>query len=279
MGIADHLILDYDLKVPEEGEGQESVYGVEDMDEDQKAAWFKAYGPRIRAFREANLEGDDLTRWKYQRYIKDYLRVVASVDDNIGRILGYLDETGQAENTIVVYSSDQGFFLGDHGWYDKRWIFEESLRMPYLMRWPAQIPAGTDVDALVHNIDFAPTYLEAAGLEAPEEVQGESFLALARGEQAPWRDAVYYHYYDSPSEGGEHGVAKHYGIRTDRYKIMYFYEDDEWNMFDLEKDPHEMVSVYHDPAYAETRAALEARLVDVRAEYEDTTGVAPRVEA
>ena len=268
MGIADDLIMDYDLKVPDEGKGQESVYGVDRMNAEQRAAWDKAYDPRVREFREANLEGDDLTRWKYQRYIKDYLRVIAAVDDNIGRILDYLDDAGLAENTIVVYSSDQGFYLGDHGWYDKRWMFEESLRMPYLMRWPAKIPAGTDVSELIHNIDFAPTFIEAAGLEAPDEVQGESFLPLACGEQVPWRDAVYYHYYDGP---GEHGVAKHYGIRTERYKMMYFYEDGEWNLFDLEKDPHEMVSVYGTPTYANVQVTLTTRLADIREQYGDTT--------
>jgi arylsulfatase A-like enzyme len=272
MGIAEHLRMSYDLKVPPRDKDPASVFGVGRMNASQRAAWVNAYAPRIRAFYEADLEGAALTRWKYQRYIKDYLRVVASVDDCIGRLLDYLDANGLAENTIVVYSSDQGFYLGDHGWYDKRWMFEESLRMPFVMRWPARISAGTVIDELVQNIDFAPTFLDSAGLKAPNDVQGVSFLPLVQGEPMPWRDAVYYHYYDGP---GEHGVAKHYGIRTRRYKLIYFYDNDEWSLFDLENDPQEMVCVYADPDYSEVRAALTARLTDVRKHYGDTTGKQP----
>lgn len=271
MGIADHLIMDYDLKVPQDGESYETVYGVERMTEAQRSAFVRAYKPKNDAFLAGNLTGDDLTRWKYQRYMKDYLRVIAAVDDSIGRLLEALDRHGLAENTIVVYSSDQGFYLGDHGWYDKRWMFEESLRMPFLMRWPGRIEPGTEIEALTHNIDFAPTFIDAAGLEPPAEVQGESFLPLLEDPEAPWRDAVYYHYYDDPCE---HGVAKHYGIRTHDYKLMYYYAVGDWDMFDLRRDPQELTSVFGDPQYASIRDELMTRLRALREVYRDTTGTA-----
>ncbi len=269
MGIADHLIMHYDLKVPKPGEGYESVFDFNRMDPEQQAAWMAAYEPRNQAFAAAGLEGDALTRWKYQRYMKDYLRVIDAVDDNIGRLLDHLDRTGLADNTIVVYSSDQGFYLGDHGWYDKRWMYEESLRMPFVIRWPGVIAPGTDIDQLTQNIDFAPTFIEAAGLPVPDEIQGVSMLPVLRGEQTAWRNAVYYHYYNDPCE---HGVARHYGIRTEDLKLIYFYGADEWDMFDLERDPQELTSVYHDPAYAETRDMLKRQLVALREHYDDTTG-------
>ena len=270
MSIAEHLIMHYDLKVPTDPDDYDTVSFVDRLTPEQKEAWVKAYKPKNDAFLAANLEGDDLTRWKYQRYIKDYLRVIACVDDSIGRILDYLDDNGLADDTLVVYSSDQGFYLGEHGWYDKRWMFEESFRMPLLMRWPGEIEPGTEITELTHNIDYAPTFLDAAGLEAPEEVQGKSFLPLLKGAVSDWRDGVYYHYYDGP---GEHGVAKHYGVRTKDHKLMYYYDHDDWDMFDLDNDPQEMVSVYNDPAYADVKVALKQKLKDLRKQFDDTTGV------
>ncbi|MFI4874125.1 MAG: sulfatase/phosphatase domain-containing protein, partial [Blastopirellula sp. JB062] len=224
-------------------------------------------GPKNKAFREADLKGGDLVRWKYQRYIKDYLRCVAAVDDNVGRVLDYLDESGLADDTIVVYTSDQSFYLGEHGWYDKRWMYEESFRTPLMIRWPEKIKAGTTNDALVMNLDFAETFLDAAGVDIPTEMQGRSFLPMLLGKKMPdWRQSVYYHYYEYPRP---HRVAPHYGVRTDRYKLIRYYQSDEWELFDLEKDPQEMKSVYADSQYAEVRNQLQAELKKLRKQYED----------
>ena len=268
--IARHMMYDWDLKVP--GLGIPDALGRDMVNEEykrmtdaQKAAWDAAYAPRNKAFIDAKLEGDDLVRWKYQRYIKDYLRSVASVDDNIGRILDYLEESGLAENTIVVYSSDQGFYLGEHGLYDKRWMYEESLSMPLVMRWPGKIAPGTRVEQLTQNIDFAPTFLEAAGIAVPEEVQGRSLAPLLTGERVEnWRDGIYYHYY----ELGVHNVAPHEGVRGDRYKLIHYYTTGDWELFDLETDPLEMKSVYTDPAYSDVVSVMNGKLASLREQYE-----------
>ncbi len=240
----------------------------------QKALWDAAYDPKNKAFEEANLSGKDLVRWKYQRYIKDYLRCIDSVDDSVGRILDYLDEAGLADNTIVIYASDQGFYLGEHGWFDKRFIYEESLRTPFLVRWPGVTEPGSRTDAFVSNLDFAQTFLEMAGVEAPEDMQGESLVPLLKGETPDdWRKSFYYHYYEFP---GPHSVRRHYGVRTDRYKLIYFYNLDEWEFYDLERDPHELKSVYEDPAQAEFVQAHKAELERLREHYqvpEDTVPV------
>src|SRR6056297_211530 len=233
---------------------------------EQAAVWNKAYGEKNRAFEAANLEGEDLVRWKYQRYDKDYLRCVQSVDDNVGRVLDYLDETGLAESTIVIYTSDQGWYLGEHGWFDKRWMYEESFRTPLMVRWPGKIAAGSVSDQMVMNLDFAPTILAAVGESVPAPMQGKSFVPVLTGEQSGrFRDAVYYHYYEFP---GPHSVAKHYGVRTDRYKLIHFYEVDSWELFDLETDPHELTSVYEDDSYSEVKAMLEKRLAELRQQYQ-----------
>ncbi len=247
-----------------------------DLTPEQLAVWNAAYEPRNEAFRAAAPEGDDLVRWKYQRYIKDYLRSVAAIDDNLGRVLDYLDAEGLSDNTVVVYTSDQGFFLGDHGWYDKRWMYEESLRTPMLFRWPAAISAGSRRAELVQNLDLAETFLDLAGVEVPEAMQGESLAPLLKGESPPWRDAIYYQYFEYP---GWHMVRRHYGVRTHRYKLIHYYEIDEWELFDLEKDPDEMRSVFDDPAYSETVAELTVRLTQLRNQYdvpeEDTVPYVP----
>ena len=235
---------------------------------EQLAVWNRAYAPKNQAFREAKLEGKELVRWKYQRYIKDYLRCIASVDDNIGRVLDYLDKSKLAENTIVIYSSDQGFYLGDHGWYDKRWMYEESLRMPLIARWPGHTKPGTINSDLVQNLDFAQTFLDIAGVEQPSDMQGRSLVPLLEGKTPKdWRQSIYYHYYEFP---GAHMVRRHYGVRTARHKLIKYYEIDEWELFDLEKDPDELKSVHSDPAYAEVREKLEAELVRLQALYADT---------
>ena len=269
MTIAEHLHPSYDLKLPftgDEGALDRLAHAfVDRMTPAQRAAWDSAYAPRNAAFRQANPQGDDLVRWKYQRYIKDYLRTVASIDDNLGRLLEYLDQSGLAENTVVIYSSDQGFFLGEHGWYDKRWMYEESLRMPFIVRWPGLVRAGSENRDLVQNLDFAQTFLELAGVEAPPEMQGRSIVPLLRGETpADWRRSIYYHYYEYPAE---HMVQRHYDVRTDRYKLIHNYQQGEWELFDLERDPDELRSVYDDPAYASVRAELAAELARLRALY------------
>jgi arylsulfatase A-like enzyme len=213
------------------------------------------------------LTGQALKKWKYQRYIKDYLRCIASVDDNVGRLLDYLDQAGLRDNTIVIYTSDQGFFLGDHNWFDKRFIYEESIRMPFLVRYAGKIKAGSVNDAMILNVDFAPTFLEYADLPVPAEVQGRSIAPLLRGEQPEdWRTAWYYRYYHYP---GDHRVQQHYGVRTDRHKLIYFNRLDQWELFDLQNDPSELRNVYAEPAYAETVKKLKVELARLRKELND----------
>ena len=233
---------------------------------EQKAKWDEYYKPRNEAFEKAKLTGKDLTRWRYNRYLHDYLGCIAAVDDGVGRVLDYLEKEGLADNTIVVYTADQGFYLGEHGWFDKRWIFEESLRTPLLVKWPGVTKPGGTSDKMVSNIDFAPTFLEAAGVPVPAEVQGRSIMPLLKGETPKdWRKSFYYHYYEHP---GPHNVARHYGVVTDRYKLVRFYQPqfDYWELFDLKTDPKELKSVYDDPKYAETRKELETELARLRTE-------------
>ena len=251
------------------------------LNEEQLAKWNAAYGPKNEAFRKANLTGEELVRWKYQRYIKDYLRCVAAVDDQVGRVLDYLDESGLAENTIVIYSSDQGFYLGEHGWFDKRFMYEESYRMPLLARWPGVTKPGSVDEHLVSNLDFAETFLDIAGVKVPQDMQGVSLVPLLKGEDpAGWRDALYYHYYEfNPDRRTVHAVRRHNGVRTDRYKLIHFYNVGEWELFDLEQDPREMKSVYDDPAYAEVVVRLKKKLVDLMDRYDvpDDTGSVPKM--
>jgi arylsulfatase A-like enzyme len=255
MTVADHL-SDSDLKLTPPG----------NLTNEQLAVWNEAYEPKNQAFREAGLSGDDLTRWKYQRYIKDYLRAVASVDDNLGRVLDYLEESGLAENTIVVYSSDQGFYLGDHGWYDKRWMYEESFRTPLVVRWPGVVMAGSVNDDLVQNLDYAETFLDIAGAAIPDAMQGASLVPLLRGSTPDeWRDALYYQYFEYPAV---HMVQRHYGIRTARYKLVHYYLIDEWELFDLETDPRELRSVYGETAYQNLVDDLTERLGVLREQYQ-----------
>lgn len=236
------------------------------MDAQQRAAWEAAYAPENKAFLEANLQGRDLVKWKYQRYMKDYLRCIRSVDDNVGRVLAYLAESGLDKNTVVFYSSDQSFYLGEHGWFDKRFIYEESLRTPLLARWPETIKPGSENTDMVQNLDMAETFLDIAGVAAPADMQGESLVPLMKG-NAPsdWRNSIYYHYYEG--EGKVHNAYKHYGVRTDRYKLVYFYTLDEWEFYDLERDPMEMKSEYDNPEYAGRIAELKQDLDRLRRYY------------
>ncbi len=235
------------------------------------AAWRNSFGVRNAAFQQANLEGRDLTRWKYQEYMKDYLRCVKAVDDSVGKLMDYLKQAGLDQNTIVIYSADQSFFNGEHGWFDKRWIYEESITMPLIVRWPGVVKPGARISQLVQNIDYAPTFMELAGMRAPDSVQGRSLVPLLRGEApADWRRSVYYHYYDPG-----HGVQKHYGIRTERYTLAYFYPVNEWELFDLEKDPLQIHSVINDPSYAPTLSELKTELARLRTHYRDSDEIEP----
>jgi len=280
MTIAEHMYPAYDLKItpPREDDERdrrmwENTYGR--LTDEQKRRWDAAYDPRNEAFRRAGPTGRDLVRRRYQRYIKDYLRCIASVDDNVGRVLDYLDGNGLAEDTIVVYTSDQGFYLGDHGWFDKRFMYEESLRMPLLVRYPGVVAPGTVNDDIVVNIDFAPTFLDFAGVTVPGDMQGRSLRPLLEGgAPSDWRSAMYYHYYEYP---GAHSVKRHYGVRTARYKLIHFYYDiDAWELYDLEKDPHELVNVYGDPAYAAVLRELTAELDRLRKQYGDSEELTQR---
>ena len=208
-------------------------------------------------------------QWKYQRYMQDYLGSISSVDDNVGRLLDYLDETGLAENTIVIYTSDQGFYLGEHGWFDKRFVYDESFKTPLLVRWPNVVKPGSVENEMVQNLDFAQTMLEAVGIKPPKDMQGESLIPLLKGDKSDWtRDAVYYHYYEYPSV---HMVKRHYGIVNKEFKLVHFYYDvDEWELYDRKKDPREMNNVFNDPAYAATVIKLKKELKDMRKLYKDS---------
>jgi arylsulfatase A-like enzyme len=214
------------------------------------------------------LTGEPLVRWKYQRYMQDYLATVQAVDDNVGRLLKSLDSGRLSKNTIVIYTSDQGFFLGDHGMFDKRFMYEESLRMPFLVRWPAGIKAGTRSRAMALNVDFAPTFLDAAGLSAPADMQGRSLLPLLRGRTPPdWRASMYYRYYHDP---GDHNTRAHYGVRTPTHKLIYFWKKDQWELFDLVHDPHELHNLYGEPGQDELTATMKRELARLKRSFGDT---------
>lgn len=240
------------------------------MTEEQLAAWYAYYEPRNADFRRANLAGKELIRWRYQRYMHDYLACVKAVDENIGRILKLLDDEGLADNTVVICSSDQGFYLGEHGWFDKRWIFEESLRTPLIVRWPGVIPPGGVDRHIVSLLDLAETFLDVAGVNIPPDMQGRSLVPLFKGEApADWRTSLYYHYYEFPVP---HRVQPHYGVITDRYKLVRYYKPDvdDWELLDCERDPLETRSFHADPAYAKIVKELHAELDRLRIEVQET---------
>ena len=225
---------------------------------EQWEVWNAAYGPKNEAYLAVRdkMTGKEIIKWKYQRYVKDYLRCVKSVDDGIGRVLDYLDETGLADNTVVIYSSDQGWYLGEHGWFDKRWMYEESLKTPLLVRWPGVIETGSVRDEIVSNLDFAQTFLTLANVELPKDMQGRSLEPLFRGRSPEnWRKVFYYHYYENP---GAHNVARHYGVTDGRYKLIHFYqlegrEINDWELYDLENDPNELNNLYGQREYAQVQ--------------------------
>jgi arylsulfatase A-like enzyme len=237
---------------------------------EQQKTWNEYYEPRNEAFRKASPQGKDLVRWRYNRYMHDYLACVKAVDENIGRLLDYLEREGLAENTVVMCSSDQGFFLGEHGWFDKRWIFEESLRTPLMVRWPKVIKPGSVNNNIVSLIDFAETFLELGGATVPSEMQGRSLVPLFHGSvPSDWRKSLYYHYYEFPVP---HRVRPHYGVITDRFKLVHYYKPDvdDWELLDREKDPLEIKNFYNDPAYASTVKDLHAEVERLRREVKET---------
>ena len=234
----------------------------------QKEDWLAAYTPKNDAMKAQKMDDKEIALWKFNRYLKDYLRTIQSVDDGVGKVLDYLDQEGLTDNTIVVYTSDQGFYLGEHGWFDKRFMYEESLRTPLLMRYPKEIKAGAVIEKMVQNLDFAPTFLDYAGVPQPEDLQGISFRDIVSQKTEDWREAIYYTYYEYPSV---HMVKRHYGVRTERYKLMHFYYDiDEWELYDLDKDPSEMNNVYGQADYADIQKELHDKLTELRAYYGDS---------
>lgn len=231
----------------------------------QLAAWNAAYEKENARLRASGITGDALARWKYQRFIADYMRVISALDAQVGRLLKGLDDAGLTRNTVIVYSSDQGFFLGDHGWFDKRWMYEESLRTPLIVKWPGVVKAGSRNTDLVMNLDLAETFLDIARAKVPASMQGRSIVPLLHGSTpADWRDAIYYQYFEYP---GWHAVRRQYGVRTARYKLIRYYEVNEWELFDLDRDPEELKSVYADAGYAQVRGQLESKLDALRAQY------------
>ncbi len=243
------------------------------QNDQQRKEWNEAYRDRIREWEKGGMEGEELTRWKYQAYMQDYLRTVKAVDESVGRLLDYLDQSGLAENTVVVYTSDQGFFLGNHGWFDKRFMYEEPLHMPFIVRYPRGIKGGSVRDDLVLNVDFAPTFLDLAGASIPGDMQGRSIRPLLSGQRPDdWRTSMYYHYYEYPSW---HMVKRHYGVRTERFKLIHFYYDiDAWELYDLKEDPHEMNNVISDPAYTDVRDRLKAEITRLQKQYGDSESLA-----
>ncbi|MEM6319970.1 MAG: sulfatase [Bacteroidota bacterium] len=261
-----------ELGIPETAKWDKRAYQntVGRMNAEQRAKWDAVYDPINEDFKKRfpTMTEKEKMSWRYQRYMQDYLGSIAAVDDGVGEVLDYLSESGLDENTIVVYTSDQGFYLGEHGWFDKRFIYDESFKTPFMVRWPGVIKPNQTNSTMVQNLDFAQTFLDAANVPAPSDMQGESLLPLFKGEAEGFRDAVYYHYYEYPSV---HMVKRHYAIVTEDFKLAHFYFDvDEWELYDRKKDKNELKNVYNDPAYAEVVTDLKARLAKMRVQYQDS---------
>lgn len=283
MNILKHMLISYDCKVrPEAVEDLGIIPDPRDKRFFEKGELFRANETQMPLYeavvdsitadfkaRWPKMTEEEKMRWKYQRYMQDYLACISSVDDNVGRVLDYLEESGLADNTIVVYTSDQGFYLGEHGWFDKRFIYNQSFKTPLLIRWPNEVTPGSVNDEMVQNLDFAQTFLDAASIEIPSNMQGESLVPLLKGNTASWtRDGVYYHYYEYPAE---HAVKRHYGISTKEYKLIHFYYDvDEWELYDLIKDPNELNNVFADPAYDSILSSMQNQLKNLRIQYKDS---------
>lgn len=275
MSIINDMDMVYDLKMADkENEIHTSNKGLEQagrsmynrLDPAQKAAWDKHYDPIIKRFKEQKLSGKALAEWKYQQYMHDYIRVIHSIDRNVGRVLDYLQKHDLLDNTIIVYTSDQGFYMGEHGWFDKRFMYEESFRTPMLVRFPGGVKG--DIPEMVQNIDHAATFLELAGVQIPKDIQGNSYLPLLKGEKPKdWRKSLYYHFYEYPAE---HAVKRHYGVRTDCYKLIHFYNDiDEWELYDLKTDPCEMRNIYNEPGNKKIIKRMMYELHKLQKQYDD----------
>ncbi len=275
MSIASDHDMDpiYDLKMwrPDRESRLKATYEafVGRMDPAQRAAWDRFYGPIVDEFYRRNPQGRERAEWKFTRYMRDYLKTLRSLDDEVGRLTDYLRDAGLLENTLVVYTSDQGFYMGEHGWFDKRFMYEESMRTPLVMRLPEGFDRRGDIDEMVQNIDYAPTFLELAGVPVPDDIQGRSLVPLLRGERPDeWREALYYHFYEYPAE---HMVKRHYGVRTDRWKLIRFYDDiDWWELYDLENDPEELHNLYGKPEYADRQREMTEELIRLQRQYADT---------
>ena len=272
MTISETMRLIEDLKLYPDTMKVKNV-GLNRMSAEQEAAWDSVYDPITRKFYGSKLSGAELVRFKYQRYMQDYLASIAAVDKSVGEVLDYLKENDLDKNTIVVYASDQGFYLGEHGWFDKRFMYEESYRTPLLVQWPGITKPGSTNKDIVSNLDFAETILDIAGVKIPGDMQGESMVPLLKGETpSTWRKEHYYHYYEYPAV---HSVKRHYGISTDQYKLIHFYYDiDEWELYDLKSDPMEMKNVYNDPAYESIKKELNKRLKSIMTKYGDSEELA-----
>jgi len=262
------LIVDQNPETGESGEQWNRLVNHNDLTDRQLQRIKDAYGPANEQLYSQwdQMSDKDKRRWRYQRYIKNYLRVIRGVDDGVGRVLDYLERTGLDDNTIVIYTSDQGFFVGENGWFDKRWMYEESFRTPFIVRWPDEVRPGSSNDGFVQNIDFGPTMLDMAGLDIPDRMQGKSLVPLMKGNTPDdWRDALYYQYFEYPAV---HSVRRHYGIRTDRYKLIHYFREGKWELFDLQEDPEELESVYGDSDYAQVQKRLKQRLDKLQDNYE-----------
>lgn len=277
MRVSRDLFPAYDLKLPVTGDGilDKAASGqLAQLTPQQRKRWDAAFSPRNEAFAKSGLSGQELTKWNYQRYIKNYLRCVDGIDESVASVRDFLAKNELADNTVVIYSSDQGFFLGDHGWYDKRWMYEESFRTPLIIHWPGVTAKQATSDHLVQNIDIAPTLLEMAGVERVEEMHGRSLVPILKGEQpSKWRKAIYYHYQmKEPPGRTSHLVAKHYGIRTARHKLVNFYEHDFWELYDLQQDPGELNNLYPDLESSDLVKQLKKQLTELRVQYNDKSG-------
>lgn len=273
MTISKTMRLEGDLKLFQDQSDVRKLGELGRMTPEQLAEWRKVYDPIIDNFYKTNPQGEDLVRYKYQRYMQDYLACIAAVDKSVGKVLDYLSESGLDENTIVIYASDQGFYLGEHGWFDKRFMFEESYRTPLIVKWPGVVKAGSVNSDMVSNIDLAETFLEIAGMEIPSDMQGRSMVPVLKGKTpGNWRKEHYYHYYEYP---GSHMVKRHYGMSTERYKLMHYYYDiDEWELYDRLADPLELKNFYDDPSYAKVRKKLHKRLDKLMIKYQDSEELA-----
>ncbi|MVZ65671.1 sulfatase-like hydrolase/transferase [Sphingobacterium sp. DK4209] len=266
MSIDKDMRMGYDLKMFNSVEEMMADGNFKRMDEAQKAAYIKYYRPIFEQFKNSNLKGKELAEWKYRRYMIDYLNTAQSMDRNIGRVLDYLQQEKLEENTIVIYLSDQGFYMGEHGWFDKRFMYEESFRTPMIMRKPGLIPADSKIQANVVNADIAPTLLELAGIAKPDDMQGKSFLSVLNHTDKKHRDDVYYHYF----ENGEHAVSPHFGVKSGRYKLIRFYKRVEaWELFDMEKDPKELKNLASDPSYQKVLKKMKKKLLKQIKAFDD----------